>query len=58
MKADIPANPIDRAQNRVEQLLEALRRETGRLGPLDDSALEYSPAQAPEAPEGRQARDE
>jgi len=40
---------------RVERLLEALRRETERLGPLDDSALVYSPV---EAPEPSQAKDE
>jgi hypothetical protein len=34
---------------RLEQLLETLRRQTKRLEPLDDSALEYSPVETPEA---------
>ena len=33
---------------RVEQLLDALQRETARLGPLDDSALVFDPDEAPE----------
>jgi hypothetical protein len=33
---------------RVAQLLETLRRETEQLGPLDDSALEYSPVETGE----------
>ena len=33
---------------RLERFLEALRRETQRLEPLDDSALEYSPMEMPE----------
>jgi hypothetical protein len=35
----------------VEQLLKALRRETERLGPWDDSALEYRPDEATGASE-------
>lgn len=45
---------------RVARLLETLRRETQRLGPLDDSALEYSPAGAPvagEAPDDRETEE-
>lgn len=43
---------------RVEQVLEALRRETMRLAPLDDSALEYSPLEAPEAAVAPEAEKE
>lgn len=38
-------NPIERFPQ-LEKLLDALRRQTERLGPLDDSALEYNPDQA------------
>jgi len=55
VKSDIPAGEpvsarvrveeLSRAQARVDQLLEALRRETARLGPDDDSALQFDPGQ-------------
>ena len=38
-------NPTERFPQ-LEKLLDALRRETDRLSPLDDSALEYDPDQA------------
>ena len=43
MKHDIPADELERAQARVDPLLEALRRETARLGPDADSALAFHP---------------
>ena len=43
VKTDIPADQLERAQARVDQFLEALRRETARLAPTADSALTYSP---------------
>jgi hypothetical protein len=49
VKSDIPAHQLDRAQTRVAQLLEALRRETQRLPPDADSALTFRPdAEQPE----------
>jgi hypothetical protein len=48
MKSDIPADQLERTQARVDQLLEALRRETQRLAPGADSALTFSPAEVPE----------
>jgi hypothetical protein len=47
MKPEIPADSLDRAQARVDQFLGALRRETERLPPEADSALTFSPAEAP-----------
>jgi len=46
MKSDIPANQLERAQARVDQLLEALRRETERLAPVAESALVFNPEEA------------
>ncbi len=43
MKSDIPSDELERANARVDQLLEALRRETARLASTADSALAYSP---------------
>ena len=48
MKSDIPADELERALARVDQLLEALRRETERLGPEADSALTFHPDEARE----------
>jgi hypothetical protein len=48
MKSDIPADQLERAQARVDQLLEALRRETQRLAPTADSALTFSPVEVSE----------
>jgi hypothetical protein len=45
---DIPADQLKRAQARVDALLEALRRETARLGPDADSALTFRPDEAPQ----------
>jgi hypothetical protein len=47
VKSDIPSDELERAQARVDQLLEALRRETARLASTADSALAYSPDQDP-----------
>jgi hypothetical protein len=54
VKLDIPADRLERAQARVDQLLDALRRETQRLAPDVDSALVFNPkeATAEEAPKG------
>jgi hypothetical protein len=49
VKHDIPADELERAQARVDPLLEALRRETARLGPDADSALTFHPDEAPKA---------
>jgi len=49
VKTDIPADELQRAQARVDPLLEALRRETGRLAPDADSALTFRPDEAPRA---------
>jgi hypothetical protein len=46
VKSDIPASELERAQARVDQLLEALRRQTERLSPDADSALTFSPCEA------------
>jgi hypothetical protein len=46
VKSDIPADQLERAQARVNQLLEALRRETERLAPVAESALTYQADQA------------
>jgi hypothetical protein len=46
MKTDIPADQMEGARARVDQLLEALRRETERLGPDADSALTFRPDEA------------
>jgi hypothetical protein len=48
VKSDIPADELERAQARVDQLLDVLRRETWRLGPDVDSALIFNPEEAPE----------
>jgi hypothetical protein len=42
---DIPADHLEPARARVDQLLEALRRKTEQLGPQADSALSFSPEQ-------------
>jgi hypothetical protein len=42
VKTDIPADQLERAQARVEQLLDALRRETERLTPDVESALTFN----------------
>lgn len=42
VKTDIPADPLQPAQARVDQLLEALRRETERLTPDVESALTFN----------------
>jgi hypothetical protein len=39
---------LERARARVDELLEALRRESARLGPEDDSALIYEAVEAQE----------
>ena len=44
-----PALLFERAQARVDPLLEALRRETARLGPEADSVLTFHPDEAPKA---------
>jgi len=46
VKSDIPESNLERAQARVDQLLDALRRQTERLPPDADSALTFSPAEA------------
>jgi hypothetical protein len=46
MQSDIPAEQLARAQARVDQLLEALRRETQRLPPDAESALTFNADQA------------
>jgi hypothetical protein len=46
VKSDIPADELERARARVDQLLEALRRETERLGSDADSALSFHPDEA------------
>jgi hypothetical protein len=46
VKSDIPADQLERAQARVDQLLNALRHETERLGPLAESALVFLPDEA------------
>jgi hypothetical protein len=43
VKSDIPADQLGAALARVDQFLDALRRETGRLPPDADSALTYQP---------------
>jgi hypothetical protein len=43
LEPDIPADQLSRAQARVGQLLDALRRETERLAPDADSALTFRP---------------
>jgi hypothetical protein len=47
VKSDIPADQLEPAQARVDQLLNALRRESERLGPLAESALGFDPDEAP-----------
>jgi hypothetical protein len=44
MQSEIPADQLTRAQARVDQLLEVLRRETQRLPSETDSALTFHPA--------------
>jgi hypothetical protein len=44
---DIPADQLARAQARVNQLLDALRRQTERLAPEADSALVFLPDREP-----------
>ena len=46
MKSEIPADQLERAQARVDQLLTTLRRGTERLETLADSALTYDPREA------------
>ena len=46
MKSDIPPDQLEPARARVEQLLEALRRETQRLAPDAESALTFHADQA------------
>jgi hypothetical protein len=46
MNSDIPADQLERARARVDQLLEVLRRETDRLRSDADSALAFSPNEA------------
>jgi hypothetical protein len=45
VKSEIPPDHSNRAQARVDELLDALRRETARLGPEVDSALVFEPGQ-------------
>jgi hypothetical protein len=47
VKSDIPSDELERARARVDQLLEALQRETARLASTADSALVYSPDEGP-----------
>jgi hypothetical protein len=49
VKSDILADHLQRAQARVDQLLEALRLGTEQLPPDADSALTYRPDEAPKA---------
>ena len=44
----MPADQLERAQARVDLLLDALRIETARLEDDADSALTYSPLEAPQ----------
>ena len=44
----MPADQLERAQTRVDQLLEALRRQTEWLAPDADSALTFRPYEAPQ----------
>ena len=46
VKTGIPADQLERAQARVDQLLELLRSETQRLAPDAGSALTFSADQA------------
>ena len=46
MQSDIPADQLNRAQARVDQLLDALRGETQRLAPDAESALTFDPEPA------------
>ena len=46
MQTEIPADQKQRAQARVDQLLDALRRENQRLAPDADSALTFYPEEA------------
>jgi hypothetical protein len=46
MKSDLPADPMERAQIRVDPLLDALRRQTDLLAPDAESALTFHPDQA------------
>ena len=48
MNSEIPADQLERARARVDQLLEDLRRETERLGSDADSALTFHPDEAAE----------
>ncbi len=49
VKSDIPADQLGAAQARVDQFLDALRRETERLPADADSALTFRPdAEQPE----------
>jgi hypothetical protein len=48
MASDIPADQLERAQARVRELLDALRRETQRLPSDADSALSFQPAFPPD----------
>jgi hypothetical protein len=43
VKSDIPADQLERVQSRVNQLLDALRKNTERLASDSDSALTYRP---------------
>ncbi len=42
----MPADELERARARVDQLLEVLRRGTERLGSDADSALTFDPQEA------------
>ena len=46
MNSEIPADQLERARARVDQLLEVLRRVTEQLGSDADSALTYHPDEA------------
>jgi hypothetical protein len=49
VKSDIPADQLERAQARVDQLLDALRSESERLSSDAESALTFRPdAEQPE----------
>jgi hypothetical protein len=43
VEANIPSERLERAQARVSQLLDALRRDTERLTPDVESALTFRP---------------
>jgi hypothetical protein len=49
MNSEIPAEQLERARARVDQLLEVLRRGTERLASDADSALAFDPQEAAKA---------